>query len=101
MTGSAIGHPLSVRSGKSALRGDDEARTVAAPGRKCARDEPLVMADVRIVQAVRISRVEKRHAGIQRGMKYFDATRVITVALRRQPHTAHSDSGVFWVRQHE
>jgi len=82
MTASAIGHPLSVRSGKSALRGDDEGRTVAAPGREGARDEPLVMADLRIVQAVRISRVEKRHAGIQRGMKYLDATRVITVALR-------------------
>jgi len=53
------------------------------------------MADLRIVQAVRISRVEERHAGSQRGMKYLDATRVITVALRGQPHTADSDSGVF------
>src|SRR6185503_11449565 len=91
MTGSAIGHPLAVRSGKSSLRSDDEARTVAAPGRKGARDEPLVMADLRIVQAVRISRVEKRHTDIQRGMKYLDATQVITVALRGQPHTADSD----------
>jgi hypothetical protein len=49
------------------------------------------MAGLRIVQAVRISRVEERHAGIQRGMKYLDATRVITVAVGREAHAPDTD----------
>ncbi len=91
VTGSAVGHPLPVRSCQSALCRNHEARAIAAPGRERAGDEPLVVADLGIVPAVGIGRIEKRDAGVQRGVQHLDAARLVAVALGREAHAADAD----------
>ena len=84
--------PVTLRSGQTAFRRDDDARAISGPGVEGGRDEPLVVAGLRGVPAVGVRRVEERNACIERGVQDRDAVGSIPVALGGKPHAAHSDA---------
>ena len=106
MASLSVGHPLAVRSSQAAFRRNDDARAVAAPACQRSRDEPLVMADVVIVQAIGVGGVEECDAAVECGVQDLDRARLIairSVDSRMQPDAdgsrrqmrLRSGSGVF------
>ena len=91
MRGPAIGDPLSARTRQPALRGDDDARTVAGPGLERTGDDPLVVPHIGLIKAVGVRRVEEGGAGVERGMQHGNGAVLVAIGHRRQAHTAHPD----------
>ena len=85
----SVGHPLALRSRQATLGGNDDAGAVAAPCAERARNESLVVADVGVVQAICVSRIEERDAAVERGMQHTDgassSSRSRSVDSRMQP----------------
>ena len=87
----SIRFPAAFGPSHAAFGGDGDPRSITRPGRQRARDQPLVVSDVAIVEAVRIGGVEQRDAGIERGVQDLDRAIVITIGIGRQPHAADRD----------
>src|SRR5262249_13852983 len=51
-------------------------------------DEPLVVAEVAVVEAVDVGRVDERHAHLQRGVDGADGLRLLRPAVDGQVHAA-------------
>ena len=100
MACSAVGYPVALGTREAAFGRDENARAVTASRRRCRprdpcrerpRDEPFVVTGLAVVPAVRVGRIEKGRAGIERGVQHGGRPGLVAVALGRQPHAAHSN----------
>ena len=85
-----VGLPASVRPAHSALRHDVYPARAVLPERP--REEPLVVAEVGIVEGVRARRVEARHARVQRGGDHPSAAFLVAIVVGRQPHATEREA---------
>src|SRR6185436_16714616 len=86
-----VWHPLAIRSTQAAFRRDNDARAVTSPACQRTRDEPLVVADVVIVQAIDVRGVEEGDAAVECRVQEFDRACLIAILFGRQPHTPEPD----------
>ena len=91
MASLSVRHPLAIRSSQAAFRRNDDARAVTAPACQRPRDEPLVVADVVIVQAIGVGGVEERDAAVECGVQELDRARLVAIGLSGQPHAPEPD----------
>ncbi len=70
--GTPVPFPAPARPSNPALGGHERHLASARPGRERLRDQPLVVADVPIVEAVDVGGVDQGHPGVQRGVKHAD-----------------------------
>ena len=101
VTRPSVRYPISLRPSQASFGGDDDSRAIAVPAGEGAGDESLVVAALRIVQAVSVRCVEETDSAVERRVQYVDAACLVAIPLGGEPHTADADSGVFWVRRHE
>ena len=82
--------PRAVRPCESALGGHTNARPVPVPRVECPGDETLVVSGLSLVQAVGVSSVEERHAGVQGRVQDGDAATLVAIGVRGQTHATHA-----------
>src|SRR5262245_28383698 len=80
VTSSSVWHPLSIRARQSTFGCNHDAGTISAPGSQSTGDEAFVVADVRVVQAIRVRRVEQGDATVERRVQHVDAARLVALA---------------------
>jgi hypothetical protein len=88
----AIRFPSAVRPPEAALGRNPDERSIAGPRRQGLRNQAFVVAALTIIPGVGIGRIEKRDARIEGGMQNADRDRLVTIALRRQPHASEADA---------
>jgi hypothetical protein len=93
VTRSPVRLPLAAGSSKAPFRGDNDARAIAGPGVARARDESLVVPDLGVVQAIRVSRVEERHPAIECGMQDSEGPLIVALGFGGQSHAAEAHRG--------
>jgi hypothetical protein len=91
MLRATIGDPLRPHATEPALGGDLDRGPVARPRCERARDEPLVMPDVVLAERVRVGRVEKRRADVERGVDDRDPIRLVPIGTGGEAHAAEAD----------
>ena len=73
----AVRDPLSPRAGQAAFGGDQDARTIAAPGGERSRDQPFVVAGLLGIAAVGIGGVEEVDAFVKGRVQHADRARLV------------------------
>ena len=87
----AVPLPASVRPRQATLGGHDEVLAPAAPGRERRRNQPLVVAQIGVVEAVDVGGVEEGHPRVERGVKDPDTLCFGRTAFDGKMHPAVPD----------
>ena len=92
MPGSAVGDPAPPRASQPRLGGHQDRVPVAAPALQRLGDQPLVVAPVGLVDAVRVGGVDQPHACLQRGGEHGERVVAVWAARRGQAHRPEADA---------
>jgi hypothetical protein len=94
VTRAAVRHPLSTRPRQATFGRHRDARTIAAPHRESARNQPFVVTDLVRVEAVGVGGVQKSDASVERGVDDGDRACLVALGGRREAHAADTDHGI-------
>ncbi len=91
MLRAAVPLPTASRPGEPALGGHEHRLAIAAPATQGLGDEPLVVADVGVVEAVDIGGVDQSHAGLERRPNHLQGLALGWTVLQREVHAPVAD----------
>src|SRR5438876_1097225 len=75
----------------SSFCSDDDPRTVATPGLEGGGDEALVVADIRLVQAVCVGGIDEGDPGVEHGAEHVEGLCFRRAAVEREMHATVAD----------